>query len=102
MTVYLVLYDDVSGHIHGLWERTTSDNGSTFISDGHLTIDSTKVIDGTDGVPSSRVTTNLTDPTFTSTNAGPGVAEVDNATTPTDTQERDSEDTTRDPDWGYS
>lgn len=91
MADYAVLYSSATGFVLGAWSRTTSDNLSTFSSDGHLTIDGEKVVDNI-GDRADLAGVLLTDPTDIDVAAPLGTQEVDSLTAPTDGGERTDSD----------
>lgn len=83
--VYVVMYRPDDLGVVGMWLRETSDNIDTATTDGQLSVDGVKVIEGIPAAcPFAFV--KLTDPTVIKTDVGPGQVVVDDAGTPTDTE----------------
>jgi hypothetical protein len=100
MADYVIVYDDVSGYVWAVFGKTSTDNVSTWKSDGYLEIDSVKVLTGLGSLDSQLEAIVLTDPTKADPDASCGVYEVDAPGAPTDMDERS--DGARDPEWPYS
>ena len=99
MADYVVQYSVATDYVWGMWPRTTSDNISTAIADGDLTIDGVEVISGA----WPEVTTDIafaliTDPTLVLLTLQMGVAEVTGSGT--DVEERT--DGGRNPEYDYA
>lgn len=99
MADYATAYSNVTGYVYGCWLRTTSDNISTAAGDGHLTVDSVKVMAEL-GSASDLAFILLTAPTAADVEAGHGVLEVDVAGAPTNMTERG--DGARDPKYPFA
>ena len=99
MADYVVQYSVATGYVWGMWLRTTSDNISTAIADGDLTIDGVEVISGAwPDVTTDIAFVLITDPTAVLLTRQMGVMEVTGGAT--DVEERT--DGGKNPDYEYS
>jgi len=87
VTDFVVLYSNSTGFVLGAWVRATSDNITTFVADAKLTVDGVDVIFGL-GSRADLAAVVLTDPTDLDVEAPLNSQRVDDATTPTDADER--------------
>lgn len=88
MASYAVLYSNVTGFVLGAWLRAASDNLSTMLADGHLTVDGTRVVEGLGGGDGDGARTDITgaliaDPTYCDPEAPLGTQQVDSTSAPT-------------------
>lgn len=100
MPDYVVVYNDTDGSVLKIFERTTSDNVSTWKADGKLTVDGVDVILGLSGMTSEFVAVLVEDAASFDAAAPPGVYLVDDFEVPTTMEERT--DDARDQDYPYS
>lgn len=100
MPSYVVLYDNTNGNVLKIWERTASDNVSTWVADGKLTVDGVDVVLGLSGLTSEFAAEVIASVDTYDAAAPPGVYEVDDFLAPGSVVERT--DPTRDPYYPYT